>query len=99
MSLQGFCLIERTSPYGTPLYGAWVTDVLFPGSGSGLDETPRCSAKGCRAAAEVDLQWRNPRLHDSARVKHWLACPEHADSLAAYLGERRFLLAREPLTL
>jgi hypothetical protein len=85
-----------SSPYGTPLYGAWVADVLFPGNGDG-DETPRCSAKGCRAAAEIDLQWRNPRLHDAARVKHWLACAEHADSLADYLSARQFLLARGPL--
>ena len=30
-------------------------------------------------AATIDLHWRNPRLHDEARVKHWLACDEHAD--------------------
>lgn len=58
------------------------------------DATPRCSAKGCRAAATVDLQWRNPKLHDAARVKHWLACDEHADHLADYLSVRGFLLAR-----
>ena len=74
-----------------------MTDVLFPGGDRPQDEAPRCSAKGCRAAAELDLQWRNPALHDSARVKHWLACAEHADSLAQYLEARRFLLARGPL--
>jgi hypothetical protein len=58
---------------------------------------PRCSAKGCRAAAEFDLQWRNPRLHDAARVKHWLACSEHVESLASYLSVRSFLLSREQL--
>ena len=58
---------------------------------------PRCSAKGCRAPASVDLQWRNPRLHDAARVKHWLACAEHADHLADYLDVRGFLLARKTL--
>jgi hypothetical protein len=57
---------------------------------------PRCSARGCRADASVDLQWRNPRLHDAGRVKHWLACDEHADQLAQYLSVRGFLLAREP---
>lgn len=61
------------------------------------DETPRCSAKGCRAAASVELRWRNPRLHDATRVKHWLACAEHADHLADYLAVRGFLIAREPL--
>jgi hypothetical protein len=59
-------------------------------------DAPRCSAKGCRTAATVDLQWRNPKLHDAARVKHWLACDEHADSLADFLAVRRFLLARTP---
>jgi hypothetical protein len=74
------------------MYGAWMfeqrphsaTDVLI------------CSARGCRAAATTDLQWRNPRLHDAARVKHWLACDEHADQLADFLSRRGFLLAVEP---
>jgi hypothetical protein len=57
---------------------------------------PRCSAKGCREAATTDLQWRNPRLHDTSRRKHWLACDAHADHLSDYLGRRGFLLAREP---
>jgi hypothetical protein len=72
----------------TCLYGAWVSD---------LPETPRCSAKGCRSAATIDLAWRNPRLHDAARVKHWLACDEHAGSLADFLARRNFLRSREPL--
>jgi hypothetical protein len=97
----GAPLAGQSSPYGTPLYGGWVVDVLFPGSDDGAlagkDEPPRCSAKGCRAAAVVDLQWRNPRLHDAARVKHWLACDEHADSLAGYLSARQFLLGRRPI--
>lgn len=57
----------------------------------------RCSARGCRNPASTDLQWRNPRLHDAARVKHWYACDEHADHLADFLGRRSFLLARVPL--
>jgi hypothetical protein len=61
------------------------------------DETPRCSAKGCRRAATEDLHWRNPRLHDASRVKHWLACPEHADHLADFLARRGFLLDRQPI--
>lgn len=61
------------------------------------DAEPRCSAKGCRAAATVDLQWRNPRLHDAARVKHWLACAEHEEHLAQFLAVRGFLLGRSPL--
>ena len=62
-----------------------------------MDETPRCSAKGCRLDAEFDLQWRNPRLHDAARVKHWLACADHVESLSQYLADRSFLLGRAPL--
>jgi hypothetical protein len=76
-------------PYGTSLYGAWVSE-----KPSG---PLRCSAKGCRKAATTDLGWRNPRLHDAARVKHWLACDEHADHLADFLARRGFLLTREPL--
>ncbi len=67
------------------------------GAGPARPDAPRCSAKQCRAEATVDLSWRNPRLHDAARVKHWLACPEHADDLAAFLGRRGFLLDRGPL--
>jgi hypothetical protein len=59
---------------------------------------PQCSAKGCRAAATTDLGWRNPRIHDAARVKHWLACDEHADYLADFLARRGFLLSRGPIT-
>ena len=59
-------------------------------------EDARCSAKGCRAAATIDLSWRNPRIHDAARIKHWLACDEHAERLADFLARRGFLLGREP---
>jgi hypothetical protein len=61
-------------------------------------EQLRCSARGCRAAATTDLGWRNPRLHDAARVKHWLACDEHADGLADFLARRGFLLTREAVS-
>jgi hypothetical protein len=61
------------------------------------NEPLRCSARGCRAAATVDLHWRNPRLHDAARIKHWLACAEHERFLADFLDRRGFLLTRAPL--
>lgn len=64
---------------------------------SGAEEMRRCSAKGCRRPASEDLHWRNPRLHDTSRVKHWLACPEHADYLADFLSRRGFLIGREPI--
>jgi hypothetical protein len=70
------------------MYGAWVSSVGF--------EDARCSAKGCRAGATTDLSWRNPRIHDAARVKHWLACDEHAEQLADFLARRGFLLGRAP---
>jgi hypothetical protein len=73
----------------TSLYGAWVP-VQSP--------VPQCSAKGCRAPATIDLSWRNPRIHTEARVKHWLACDEHADRLADFLARRGFLLGRDPLS-
>jgi hypothetical protein len=57
------------------------------------EPVPRCSAKDCRTAAGWELRWRNPRLHDSARVKVWLACDEHREQLAAFLSDRGFLLA------
>jgi hypothetical protein len=50
-----------------------------------------------QAGATVDLRWRNPGLHDASRVKHWLACADHADHLADFLERRGFLLGRGPL--
>ncbi len=50
-----------------------------------------CSAKGCRAAATFDLGWNNPKIHPPERRKHWLACPDHRDSLSAFLSARGFL--------
>jgi hypothetical protein len=47
----------------------------------------------------VDLRWRNPRLHDESRVKHWLACDAHADSLGSFLSARGFLLDRGPFSV
>jgi hypothetical protein len=64
---------------------------------SASDAALRCSAKGCRAAATTDLVWRNPKLHDAAREKHWLACDEHADFLADFLTRRSFLIRTGPL--
>jgi hypothetical protein len=54
-------------------------------------EQPICSAKGCRTAAAYDLAWNNPKIHTQDRRKHWLACPEHRDSLGAFLSARGFL--------
>jgi hypothetical protein len=66
-------------------------------AGEGERPELRCSARGCAGAATTDLSWRNPRLHDQTRTKHWLACDEHADGLADFLARRGFLLSRDPL--
>jgi hypothetical protein len=58
---------------------------------------PRCSARGCQAPAVVDLVWRNPRIHDASREKHWYACGEHEEFLADFLDRRDFPLRRIPL--
>jgi hypothetical protein len=60
-------------------------------------QSPRCSARGCREDACVELRWRNPKLHAGGRTKIWLACAVHADSLADFLGRRGFLLGRDQL--
>lgn len=62
------------------------------GSGSaGLPDALTCSAKDCRAPATYDLAWNNPKIHPPERRKHWLACPEHRDSLSTFLSARGFL--------
>lgn len=55
------------------------------------DSTLLCSAKGCRAAAGWALRWNNPKIHTPDRRKVWLACDEHRDGLADFLGRRGFL--------
>ncbi len=51
----------------------------------------QCSAKGCRAPAQWQLLWNNPKLHDPAYRKTWLACAEHRQSLGNFLDLRGFL--------
>lgn len=55
------------------------------------DLSPQCSAKGCRASAAWALQWNNPKLHDPAYRKTWLACDQHRESLGDFLDRRSFL--------
>ena len=50
-----------------------------------------CSARGCTRHAEFGLQWNNPSLHTPERRKTWLACAEHREHLAQFLGARGFL--------
>jgi hypothetical protein len=57
-----------------------------------------CSARGCTAPATTDVRWNNAKIHTPDRRKHWLACPDHTDSLSAYLGARGMLREVVPLT-
>lgn len=59
--------------------------------GRSPDSTDICSARGCTAPAVWALQWNNPRIHTPDRRKTWLACEEHRESLAQFLGARQFL--------
>ncbi len=47
-----------------------------------------CSRKGCRAGAQWQLLWNNPRIHTPDRRKVWLSCGEHRDWLEEYLQTR-----------
>jgi hypothetical protein len=55
------------------------------------DESPICSAKGCRASGAWVLAWNNPKIHTPERRKTWLACDEHREQLSSFLGVRGFL--------
>lgn len=55
-----------------------------------MAEVKVCSARGCQAAAGWALEWRNPRIHTTDRVKVWLACDEHCETLSDFLARRRF---------
>jgi hypothetical protein len=50
----------------------------------------RCSSAGCGELAAWRVNWRNPRIHSPDRVKIWLACDVHRDTLASYLETRGF---------
>jgi hypothetical protein len=70
-------------------------------SGSGASAEPagpaKCSRKGCRNDAIIQLLWNNPKIHTPERRKIWLACAEHADWLENYLSERLLFKQRLPL--
>ncbi|WP_432537123.1 hypothetical protein [Kineococcus arenarius] len=50
-----------------------------------------CSARGCTRPADFGLLWNNPSLHTPERRKTWLACGQHREHLAQFLGARGFL--------
>jgi len=59
----------------------------------GEPEALTCSRAGCTATAGWRLEWRNPKIHSSDRVKVWLACADHVDYLREFLAARDFPLA------
>jgi hypothetical protein len=64
---------------------------LFDLAGNGGDTAAPgavCSRKACRAAAEWQLLWNNPKIHTPERRKIWLACGEHRVWLEDYLQTR-----------
>lgn len=61
------------------------------------DESPICSAKGCRSDAVWVLAWNNPKLHTPSRRKTWAACDQHREQLAQFLTLRGFLRETVPL--
>lgn len=60
------------------------------------ETSPTCSARGCRRPAVWALNWRNPKIHEAARVKTWLACDEHRQTLGDFLSARGFPLDVTP---
>ena len=74
-----------------------MTDPTPTGTAAAPAEPVICSAKGCTAPAVWDLLWNNPKIHTPSRRKHWLACPDHQESLSAFLSARGFLCEVVPL--
>ncbi|MGZ0710969.1 hypothetical protein ACWPKO_21850 (plasmid) [Coraliomargarita sp. W4R53] len=60
-------------------------------------EPVTCSRAGCRAVAHWRVDWRNPRIHSTDRVKTWVACEDHRDYLRDYLSARSFPVSVHPL--
>lgn len=63
----------------------------------GSEPDVQCSSAGCGAGAAWRVNWRNPRIHASDRVKVWLACDDHRATLADYLATRGFPVVVTPL--
>ena len=75
---------------------------LFDLAGNGGDTAAApgtvCSRKACRAVAEWQLLWNNPKIHTPERRKIWLACGEHRAWLEDYLQTRGLWKETWPLT-
>jgi len=57
-----------------------------------------CSRKGCRAGAQWQLLWNNPRIHTPERRKVWLSCSEHREWLEEYLQTRGLWKETQPFS-
>ncbi|MCY7404319.1 MAG: hypothetical protein LH475_06805 [Cryobacterium sp.] len=60
-------------------------------------ESSTCSRADCRNPGSWRLDWRNPRIHSTDRVKTWLACDAHVEYLREFLAARDFPLTVSPL--
>jgi len=83
--------VVSPSEYGSEVVESGAMENGLPG-----ELNPQCSAKGCRASAAWQLRWNNPKLHDAAYRKTWLACDDHKDHLSGFLDARRFLREVSP---
>lgn len=75
-------------------------DLLRSLESEGADAGPQvleCSRKGCRAAADWQILWNNPKIHTPQRRKVWLACEEHRSWLEHFLQQRLFWRSTEPV--
>ena len=50
----------------------------------------QCARAGCIDDASWQVNWRNPRIHSTDRIKVWVACDEHVQFLQEYLDSRGF---------
>ncbi|THJ67559.1 hypothetical protein E8P82_04390 [Arthrobacter echini] len=62
------------------------------------DGRPVCSRKNCRAPAQWQLLWNNPRIHTPERRKAWASCVDHRVWFEEYLMERGLWKETRPLT-
>ena len=71
---------------------------LFDLAGAAAPAAAMCSRKACRADAEWQLLWNNPKIHTPERRKSWLACPDHRAWLEDYLQTRGLWKETLPLS-
>jgi hypothetical protein len=63
-------------------------DLAGNGGGTAAPAGTVCSRKACRAGAQWQLLWNNPKIHTPERRKIWLACGAHRAWLEDYLQTR-----------